>query len=302
MFALELKGVGKSYASGVRALKDIHLQVRPGDFFGLLGPNGAGKSTAIGIITTLVQKTAGKVCIFGVDLDESPALAKSFIGVVPQEFNVNIFDTIQDVLINQAGYYGIPKRIAIERAEHYLEKLGLINKRFDQVLTLSGGMKRRLMIARGLVHQPKLLILDEPSAGVDIELRYEMWDFLVDLNQKGTTIILTTHYLEEAEKLCRNVAIMNHGELILQGNTKKLMRQIQTESILLDLKNPLMALPVLEHFHFSLIDETTLEVRFDRSKLLNPLFESLSQQGIEVQSIQNKAGRLETLFVDLTKS
>ena len=301
VFALELKGVGKSYPNGVDALKDIHLQVKPGEFFGLLGPNGAGKSTAIGIITTLVQKTSGKVSLFGVDLDRSPAIAKAFVGVVPQEFNVNIFDTVQDVVVNQAGYYGIPRAIAIERAEYYLEKLGLIKKQFDKVHTLSGGMKRRLMIARGLVHQPKLLILDEPSAGVDIELRHEMWDFLIDLNQTGTTIILTTHYLEEAEKLCRHIAIMNHGEIIHSASTKTLMGQMRAEHLLLELKSPIHQAPVLENMKCLLVDDLTLEVHFERTQTMNRLFSLLSAQGVEVLSIRNKMGRLETLFVDLVK-
>lgn len=301
MFALELQGIEKSYPNGVQALKNIHLQVKKGEFFGLLGPNGAGKSTAIGIITTLIQKTSGKITLFGIDLDDNPAQAKAMVGVVPQEFNVNIFDTVQDVIVNQAGYYGVPRAAAMERSDYYLNKLGLAKKQFDKVYTLSGGMKRRLMIARGLVHQPKLLILDEPSAGVDIDLRHEMWDFLIDLNQTGTTIILTTHYLEEAEKLCRHIAIMNHGVLIQNTSTKKLMDQIQTEQLWLYLKDPISVAPVLEHFQCVLVDQVLLEVTFERSQTINKLFDLLSFGGIEIVSVQNKTSRLEALFVDLIK-
>lgn len=301
MKALVLQDLTKVYQNGVHALKGINLEVKQGEFFGLLGPNGAGKSTTIGIITSLVNKTSGKVTAFGHDLDTQPNQAKQTIGLVPQEFNFNVFEKCIDILTQQAGYYGIPRKLAIDRAEHYLKKLGLMSKINEPARHLSGGQKRRLMIARGLVHEPKLLILDEPTAGVDIELRRETWHFLQEMNEQGTTIILTTHYLEEAERLCKRVAIINHGEIIEDMSVKQLLAKLDRESILLDLKSPISMLPTIHGFDLKALDETTIEVSFHRGTALNELFTTFSQLGYTVVSLRNKVNRLEELFLDLVK-
>jgi ABC-2 type transport system ATP-binding protein len=304
MKALTLRNLKKQYPNGIQAVKGISLEVEEGDFFGLLGPNGAGKSTTIGIICSLVNKTEGEVSIFGHSLDTDVEKAKQHIGLVPQEFNFNMFERVIDILTNQAGYYGIPYRRAKERAEWYLKKLGLWEKAKHPARTLSGGLKRRLMIARGLIHEPKLLILDEPTAGVDIELRRATWSFLREINQQGTTIILTTHYLEEAESLCRRVAIINHGEIIEDMNVKQLLTKLDKETIILDLRAP-SALKIpsqINGFEIQQKDEVTLEVSFHRHASLNSLFSSLSQLGCEVVSLRNKTNRLEELFLDLVKN
>lgn len=301
MKALSLKNLKKRYPNGIEALKGISLDVKQGDFYGLLGPNGAGKSTTIGIISSLVNKTSGEVSIFGYDLDKEPEKAKAQIGLVPQEFNFNMFERVIDILTNQAGYYGIPYRKAYERATFYLKKLGLWEKAKEPARNLSGGLKRRLMIVRGLIHEPKLLILDEPTAGVDIELRRTTWSFLQEINAQGTTIILTTHYLEEAETLCRRVAIINHGQIIEDMGVKQLLNKLDRETIVLDLASPLMTLPQIEGFEFFQKDELTLEVSFHRKTTLNTLFSQLTQMGLEVTSLRNKTNRLEELFLDLVK-
>ena len=297
--ALEIRSLCKTYQNGVRALHGIDLKVEKGEFFGLLGPNGAGKSTVIGILSSLVNKTSGTAKVFGTDIDEDFARAKSFIGVVPQEFNFNIFETPWQILINQAGYYGIPRHIAIKRASSYLSHMGLWEKRNSRSADLSGGMKRRLMIARGLVHHPRLLILDEPTAGVDIEIRRSMWDFLRQKNQDGTTIILTTHYLEEAESLCRNVAIIDEGHLIENTSMRSLLRKIDTEIFVLDLEQPLNLLPQNIGLSIRLLDEYTVEVEIDRNQNVNFIYEQLSKNNIHVRSMRNKANRLEQLFIHL---
>lgn len=297
--ALEIRGLTKVYGSQFEALKGVDLTVSPGDFFALLGPNGAGKSTTIGIICSLVTKTAGQVRVFGVDIDQNFSKAKQFLGVVPQEFNFNMFEKVQDIVTNQAGYYGLPRKLAVERSEKYLKKLGLWEKRATSARGLSGGMKRRLMIARALVHEPKLLILDEPTAGVDIELRRSMWEFLQEINEAGTTIILTTHYLEEAESLCRNVAIIDKGHLVENTSVKSLLKQLNKEVFIFDVKAPLSTPPRVEGYELKLVDEHTLEVDIEKGQSLNSLFQSLSDQAIEVVSMRNKVNRLEELFVSL---
>lgn len=297
-YALELEKLTKTYAGGVQALKGIDLNVEAGDFYALLGPNGAGKSTTIGIISSLVNKTAGKVRVFGYDLQHDVVNAKRQLGLVPQEFNFNQFETVMQIVVSQAGLYGVEKPDAIKRAEKYLKQLDLWEKRNDRARMLSGGMKRRLMIARALMHEPKLLILDEPTAGVDIELRRSMWTFLQDLNAKGTTIILTTHYLEEAEMLCRNIGIIQHGELVENTSMKGLLSKLKSETFILDLA-PKSPLPELEGFQYRLVDTSTLEVEVLREQGLNSVFRQLSQQGVQVLSMRNKANRLEELFVDL---
>jgi ABC-2 type transport system ATP-binding protein len=301
MKALIIQELTKKYANGVVALKGIDLEVEQGDFFGLLGPNGAGKSTTIGIVASLVNKSSGKVSIFGHDLDQEPEMAKTQLGLVPQEFNFNVFEKVIDILTSQAGYYGIPYKVARERAEYYLKKLGLWEKAFDSARHLSGGLKRRLMIIRGLIHSPKLLILDEPTAGVDIELRRATWNFLREINEQGTTIILTTHYLEEAESLCKRVAIINHGEIVENMRVKQLLAQLDQESLVLDLKEPLASLPYVPGFQCQLIDEKTMEVSFHRKATLNQLFSALSAVGCEVISMRNKTNRLEEFFLNRVK-
>ncbi|MCS5707642.1 ABC transporter ATP-binding protein [Candidatus Berkiella cookevillensis] len=297
MQALSISNLKKQYADGTVALNGVTLAVEHGDFFGLLGPNGAGKSTTIGIIATLVTKSSGQVEIYGHDLDKDRYQAKFQLGLVPQEFNFNVFESPMSILINQAGYYGIPYKEAKIRATDLLKKLDLWSKAHTPGRMLSGGMKRRLMIARGLINHPKLLILDEPTAGVDIELRRFMWEFLKDLNKQGTTIILTTHYLEEAEQLCKNVAIINKGELIENSSVKLLVNQLHVESYVLDIKEPLAEVPKLDGYSFMLPDPTTLEVSFQRSLTVNQLFQGLSELGCHVLSMRNKVNRLEELFL-----
>ncbi|MDR5618169.1 ABC transporter ATP-binding protein [Arsenophonus sp.] len=297
-YALELLQLTKTYPGGVKALTGIDLQVEVGDFYALLGPNGAGKSTTIGIISSLVNKTSGKVRVFGYDLDKDVVNVKRQLGLVPQEFNFNPFETVLQIVLNQAGYYGVPRSLALSRAEMYLSQLALWNKRNEPARDLSGGMKRRLMIARALMHQPKLLILDEPTAGVDIELRRSMWSFLKTLNAQGTTIILTTHYLEEAEMLCRNIGIIQYGELIENTSMKKLLNQLELETFIFDLA-PKSPIPTLDGYKFRLVDTSTLEVDVFRDQGLNGLFSQFSEQGIQITSMRNKVNRLEELFVGL---
>jgi len=299
MHALSVKNLKKIYSNGLIALNGIDLTVPPGDFFALLGPNGAGKSTTIGILCSLVIKTTGSVHVFGYDLDHELEAAKSCIGVVPQELNFNPFEKIIQIVINQAGYYGIPRKIACERAEFYLKKMDLWERRNHIALRLSGGMKRRLMIARALVNNPKLLILDEPTAGVDIELRHTLWQFLTELNQQGTTIILTTHYLEEAEQLCKNVAIIDHGEIIENADMKSMINRLHIQTLVFDLGKPIETLPDLPAYHYRLLDNTTLEVEVNKSQTLNELFNEFSRQNIPINSMRNKTNRLEELFVRL---
>lgn len=298
--ALSIRKLTKTYKNGPTAIKSIDLDVEQGDFFALLGPNGAGKSTTIGVITSLITKTSGQVEIFGVDLDSHAEQAKAFLGLVPQEFNFNGFEQVRHILITQAGYYGIKAKDAAPRVDKLLHQLGLWDKRTTPARSLSGGMKRRLMIARALVHDPKLLILDEPTAGVDIELRRSMWTFLQDINAKGTTIILTTHYLEEAENLCRNIAIIDHGKIIENTDMKSLLNRLDNEVFILDLKSALgkelqLSIP------FTVIDSTTIEIDLKREDGLNAIFAELSQQGVEVSSMKNKANRLEELFLRLVE-
>ena len=299
--ALSIRQLTKTYGNGFQALSGIDLDVAEGDFFALLGPNGAGKSTTIGILSTLVNKTGGTVNIFGHDLDRNPAALKRSIGVVPQDFNFNQFEKTFDIVVTQAGYYGIPAKIAKERAEKYLTQLGLWDKRDTPSRSLSGGMKRRLMIARALVHEPRLLILDEPTAGVDIELRRSMWSFLTGLNEQGTTIILTTHYLEEAEQLCRNIGIIDHGTIVENTSMRQLLGQLHVETFLLDLKQPLQAAPQLIGYPSQLLDAATLEVQVDKVVGITGLFTQLAAQNIEVVSLRNKTNRLEELFVSLVE-
>jgi ABC-2 type transport system ATP-binding protein len=300
MNALEISGLKKTYQGGVEALKGIDLAVKQGDFFALLGPNGAGKSTTIGVISSLVNKSAGKVKVFGYDIDSDLEQAKAQLGLVPQEFNFSQFEKVIQIVTHQAGFYGVPKAEAKIRAEKYLRQLDLWEKRDMAARTLSGGMKRRLMIARALMHEPKLLILDEPTAGVDIEIRRSMWTFLKDLNEQGVTIILTTHYLEEAEMLCRNIGIIDKGRLIEHTSMKNLLGKLGRETFLLDLA-PGSAVPDVPQFNGRMPDERTLEVDLDKSQSLNSLFEQLSSQQVQVVSMRNKANRLEELFVNLVE-
>ncbi len=297
--ALDIKGLKKVYGNDFQALKGIDLSVEEGDFFALLGPNGAGKSTTIGVICSLVLKSEGSVSVFGHDIDKDFSLAKQELGVVPQEFNFSQIETPWSIVINQAGYYGMPRNLAAERAEEYLRKLGLWEKRNDQARMLSGGMKRRLMIVRALIHKPRLLILDEPTAGVDIELRRSMWDFLREINEAGTTIILTTHYLEEAESLCRNIAIINHGEIVENTSVKALLKTLNKEHFVLDTKEALTEVPRLNGYNCQLIEDHSIEIEVEKGQSLNPVFMALQEQGIEVLSMRNKANRLEELFVSM---
>ncbi len=300
--ALSIQNLKKTYATGFQALKGISLEVAEGDFYALLGPNGAGKSTTIGIICSLVTKTSGKVQIFGKDIDRDFANAKRTLGLVPQEFNFNVFEPVEEILVNQAGYFGIARKTAFERAEQYLKQLGLWEKRRAQARDLSGGMKRRLMIARALVNRPRLLILDEPTAGVDIEIRRSMWRFLQDLNRSGTTIILTTHYLEEAESLCRNIGIIDEGKLIESTSMKQLLSQLQMETFVLDLKSPLKKAPKVAQGCVRILDDHTLEADITKDRSINFLFEELSRHDIEVLSMRNKTNRLEQLFVHMVEN
>ncbi|HHT7855555.1 ABC transporter ATP-binding protein [Pasteurella multocida] len=299
MLALEIKQLRKVYKNGVKALHGVDLRVQEGDFYALLGHNGAGKSTLIGIISSLVNKSSGEVNVFGYDLDRDLSALKQCIGLVPQEFNFHQFERVIDILVNQAGYYGIPRHEAIKRAEIWLKKLDLWEKRTQQAIRLSGGMKRRLMIARALMHRPRLLILDEPTAGVDIELRRTMWTFLRELNQQGTTIILTTHYLEEAEMLCRHIGIIQQGKLVIDMPMKALLAKLETETFVLDLA-PNCPLPRIKGYQVLSVTENSLEVEIRREQGLNSLFAQLSTQGIQVLSMRNKANRLEELFVSMS--
>lgn len=302
--ALEINTVFKTYDNGFQALKGIDLSVPKGEFFALLGPNGAGKSTTIGIISTLVKATSGDVKVFGIDLANEPSAAKKKLGVVPQEFNFNQFEKVFDILVTQAGYFGIARPEAKKRAEHYLKKLGLWEKRDEKSRNLSGGMKRRLMIARAMMHEPELLILDEPSAGVDIEIRRSMWDFLQEINAAGTTIILTTHYLEEAEQLCREIAILDKGNIVEHTTMKNLLAKLNVETFVLDLATDLDTLdvaPYLQTGDVKIIDNHTLEITIDKSTSINHVFAQLSIQDIQVQSMRNKSNRLEELFMGLVE-
>jgi len=302
MKALTITDLKKTYRNGVEALKGVSFEVEKGDFFGLLGPNGAGKSTIIGIITGLVNKTSGKISVFGIDHEKDINGAKKLIGVVPQEMNFNIFEKVFDIVVDQAGYYGIPGRIARGRAEKYLKQLGLWEKRNVASRTLSGGMKRRLMIVRGIIHQPKLLILDEPTAGVDVEMRRDMWDFLSELSKSGTTIILTTHYLEEAEQFCKNIAIINKGLIVENTSKKGLIAKLDKETYILDLRKPTSNAPILEGYKITKIDDTTLEIEITKKQNLNMVFELLEKKGIIVSSMRNKTNRLEELFLNIVEN
>ncbi len=299
MPALEIKQLSKTYRNSVVALHEINLSINEGDFFALLGPNGAGKSTTIGILCGLVNKTAGTVRIFDHDIDTDTEAAKAAIGVVPQEINFSQFETCLEIVLNQGGYYGIKRHIAIERAEKYLAQLGLWDKRNERSRNLSGGMKRRLMIARALIHEPRMLILDEPTAGVDVELRRSMWKFLTDINNSGITILLTTHYLEEAENLCKNIAIIDEGRIIENTSMKQLLGKLNQETFILDLASPVSASPTIPGFDARLLDETTMEIEVNRDQSLNELFDVLSSHDIAVASMRNKSNRLEELFLKL---
>ena len=300
-YALEIDNLKKIYSGGTEALKGISLKVNEGDFYALLGPNGAGKSSTIGIIGTLVTKSSGNVKIFGIDLDENVAQAKSKLGVVSQEINFSQFEKVLDIVTTQAGFYGIKKSIAQPKVEKMLKRLGLWDKRHDQARTLSGGFKRRLMIAKALIHEPKLLILDEPTAGVDIELRREMWDFLKEINSNGTTIILTTHYLEEAEQLCRNIGIIDHGEIVVDTSMKELLRKLDVQGFVLDLEDPLKEVPTIKDYSLRLEDPLTLIAAVNKEKSINNLFDELNKLNIKVKSMRNESNRLEELFIEMVK-
>ena len=297
--ALQIENLKKTYSNDFTALKGIDLCVEEGDFFALLGPNGAGKSTTIGILSSLVKKSSGAIRIFGIDVDTDFSSAKKHIGVVPQEFNFNMFESVEDIVLNQAGYYGLPRALAKTRAEKYLKQLSLWDKRSQASKNLSGGMKRRLMIARALVHEPKLLILDEPTAGVDIELRRSMWEFLKDINEQGTTIILTTHYLEEAESLCRNIAIIDGGEIVENTTMKNLLKKLNKETFIFDVNEVVPPALVVSGYAVERMDDHCIEVTVNSGQSVNILFERLTQQGLTVVSMRNKVNRLEQLFVSL---
>jgi len=300
-YALEISNLQKVYSNDVIALKGIDLKVSEGDFFALLGPNGAGKSSTIGIIGSLVNKTAGSVKIFGIDIDENFPEAKRMLGVVAQEVNFGGFERVLDIVVTQGGYYGIPAKEGLIKAESVMNRLGLWDKRFDQARTLSGGYKRRLMIAKALIHEPKLLILDEPTAGVDIELRREMWEFLKEINANGTTIILTTHYLEEAEQLCKNIAIIDHGEIVENTSMKDLLSRLDVQGFVLDLDKPISEAPEIEGFSLRLDDPTTLVAAVPKESNINDLFKLLSDKSIQVNSMRNESNRLEELFIEMVK-
>ena len=302
MKALCIRGLTKTYRNGVQALRGIDLDVEEGDFFALLGPNGAGKTTAIGVIMSLVTKSGGTVSVFGHDIDQSPDRAKSCIGLVPQEINFNQFEKVFTIIVNQAGFYGIPRKLACERAEKYLRQLQLWDRRDSIARSLSGGMKRRLMIARALVHEPRLLILDEPTAGVDIEIRRSMWTFLRAINEQGTTIILTTHYLEEAESLCRHIAIIDGGRIIENDTMAGVIRKLSKETFVLNFRAAMAAAPALPGYVSRLTDDHTLEIEVSKEQSLNDIFARLTQQGVEVASMRNKVNRLEELFMHLVES
>lgn len=298
MKALQIENLRKVYSNGVEAVKGVDLEVKQGDFFALLGPNGAGKSTTIGVISSLVNKTSGTVKVFGHSIDDDLEAAKSYLGLVPQEFNFSQFETLEQILVTQAGYYGVIRKVALERAEKLLKQLGLFDKKDKQARTLSGGMKRRLMIARALMHEPKLLILDEPTAGVDIELRRSMWEFLREINKQGVTIILTTHYLEEAELLCKNIAIIDKGIIVENTSIKALLAKLDKETFVFDLA-PTQGSVELEGYQFIQTDSHTLEVEVAKGQGVNDIFAQLTLQSITVLSMRNKANRLEELFVRL---
>lgn len=299
--ALTIENLSKVYENGFQALKGISLEVERGDFFALLGPNGAGKSTTIGIICSLVAKSGGRVCVFDVDIDRDFPAAKKHIGIVPQEFNFNMFEKTLDIVVNQAGYYGLPRELALQRAEKYLRELGLWDKRDTSGRMLSGGMKRRLMIARALVHEPHLLILDEPTAGVDIEMRRSMWEFLQNINAAGTTIILTTHYLEEAEALCRHIAIINNGEIVEHSSVKGLLRRLHREVFILDCVEDLPGTVAIDGFIVRRVDDHSLEVEVEKGQHINQVFSALDKRGIHISSMRNRANRLEEMFVNLVE-
>jgi ABC-2 type transport system ATP-binding protein len=299
MFALEVNELKKTYANGVEALKGISLNVKEGDFFAFLGPNGAGKSTLIGIISSLVNASSGEVSVFGTSVQQQRSIAMSHIGLVPQEINFNQFERPLEIIVNQAGYYGIRRKVALQRAEKYLRQLQLWEKHDAPSRHLSGGMKRRLMIARAMVNEPRLLILDEPTAGVDIEIRRSMWEFIREINENGTTVILTTHYLEEAEELCRNIAIIDRGNIVQNTDMKSLLATLEVETFVLDVRDPLTVAPDVEGIEFKLRDEYTLEASLPKKKSLNALFGALDGTGVRVMSMRNKANRLEELFLRL---
>ena len=299
MHALQVSNLKKTYANGVEALRGVSLEVKEGDFFALLGPNGAGKSTLIGIISSLVNASSGDVSVFGTSVQQQRSKAMSHIGLVPQELNFNQFERPLEIIVNQAGYYGIKRKVALQRAEKYLTQLQLWDKHDEISRMLSGGMKRRLMIARAMVNEPRLLILDEPTAGVDIEIRRSMWEFIREINENGTTVILTTHYLEEAEELCRNIAIIDHGEIVRNTDMKSLLGTLDIETFVLDLREPLTEIPRVEGMQFKFRDDVTLEVSLPKQKSLNALFASLDKLGVIVVSMRNKANRLEELFLRL---
>ncbi len=302
MHALSIKNLSKTYPNGIQAVRGIDLDVNEGDFYALLGPNGAGKTTTIGVISSLVTKSAGEVSVFGYSIDSQRELAKAQIGLVPQEINLNLFDRIDNIVINQAGFYGIERREAVKRAEKYLSELQLWDRRKDIARNLSGGMKRRLMIARALVHEPRLLILDEPTAGVDIEIRRSMWEFLRGINERGTTIILTTHYLEEAESLCRNLGIIDAGKIVVNAPMQSVLRKLQKETFVLSPREPLTELPGLANCELTLRPDGDLEVSVDKSSSLNAVFQQVGEAGIDVVSMRPKSNRLEELFIDLVES
>ena len=302
MKALSITNLKKEYAGGLQALKGIDLEVQKGDFFALLGPNGAGKSTTIGIISSLVTKTSGQVKILDIDIDEDHSLAKKKLGVVGQEVNFNQFEKVGDIIRNQAGYYGLSFKEARENTKYYMRKLDIWDKRNEQARKLSGGMKRRVMVAKALVNNPELLILDEPTAGVDIELRRSLWDFLTEINENGTTIILTTHYLEEAERLCRNIAIIDSGEIVENTSMQELLTRLEVETFLFDLAEPLNEIPDNLDFQVELESPHKLKVPIDKEKGLNTVFKGLSDSGIEISSMRNETGRLEELFLGLVES
>jgi ABC-2 type transport system ATP-binding protein len=300
--AISIKDLHKTYGNGFTALNEISLEVAEGDFFALLGANGAGKSTTIGIIATLVKKTSGQVEVFGRNVDTNTYETKLDLGIVPQEINFNHFEKVMDICVTQGGYYGLPRKLAEERSEKYLKQLGLWDKRNQQGRQLSGGMKRRLLIARALIHEPRLLILDEPTAGVDIELRRSTWKFLQELNRAGTTIILTTHYLEEAESLCRNIAIIDKGEIVENTSMRALLKKLDTETFILDCRDDLESVPELNGFQLEKIDTHCLEVTLDKNQNINDVFALLDQQGVKIKSMRNKTNRLEQLFVSLLQN
>jgi ABC-2 type transport system ATP-binding protein len=297
--ALQIENLKKTYENGFEALRGIDLIVEQGDFFALLGPNGAGKSTTIGIICSLIRKTEGRIQVFDTDIDIDFPRAKKYIGIVPQEFNFNAWEKVFHIVVTQAGYYGLPRKLAEERAEKYLRQLGLWDKRWEASRTLSGGMKRRLMIARALVHEPRLLILDEPTAGVDIELRRSMWEFLKKINAEGTTIILTTHYLEEAESLCKKIAIIDRGSIIRNTSVKSLLLELNKETFLFDLQNEVQEPPDLPGYNVSKVDSHCIQIEVEKDKPMNALFQLMDERGLKIQSMRNKANRLEEMFVSM---